>query len=69
MVRFTNPKSVPPLEDVEIPLLCGPPKDDGWPPETMAEMEAGWRAYGDQIMANCADRDWTPWGFEAFGPP
>ena len=67
MARLKNPKPVPPLEDVEIPLLCGPPRGEEWPAEDMAELEAGWRPHRDRIMDEHGDRpDRRPWGWWAF---
>ena len=50
MVRFTDPEMVPPLEDVELALLCGPMRGPEWPAELMAELRAGWQAHRDRIM-------------------
>ena len=65
----------PPLEDVWILLLCGPMRGHEWPPEVMAEMEAGWRAHRDKIMEEYGDRHgdrlsrpWGWWVFEAKEP-
>ncbi len=66
MVRFKNPKSVPPLEAVEIPPICGPMRGHEWPPEVMADMEAGWWAYRDQLMEEHDRLDWRPWGWWEF---
>ncbi len=72
MARLKNPKPVPPLEDVEIPLLCGPPRGEEWPADDMAELEAGWRADRDRIMEGArrppglAAAGW--WAFEAREP-
>jgi hypothetical protein len=64
--RVHHADDAPALEDVEIPLICGPMRGHEWPPEDMAEMEAGWWAYRDQIMEEHNRPDWRPWGWWEF---
>ncbi len=69
MVRFTTPRSIPPLEDVEISLLCGPADGYEHSPERLAELEAAWRAYGAELtqgqrVRRPGERIWGYWRFE-----
>ena len=66
MVRVKEPAAIPPLENVYMDLLVGLREGDEHPPARLAELEAAWWAYRDEIMADYGDRDWKPAGWEMF---
>jgi hypothetical protein len=43
-----------------------PAEDHEHPPERLAELEAAWWAYRDEIMADYGHADWKPAGWEMF---
>ena len=62
-------KPVPPLDDCYLDLLVGLREGDEHSPERLAQLEAAWWAYREQIMAEYGDRDWKPAGWELFEAP
>ena len=60
------PESIPPLDDVYLDLLCGRRPGYERTPEELAELEAAWWAYRDQILAAYGDPERLPWAWFAF---
>jgi hypothetical protein len=69
MGRAHHVDNAPPLENVDLELLCGPAEGDVWPAEMLAELEAGWRAHAEELMQSQrvrrpGERVWAFWVFE-----